>query len=239
MAQNGRRHPVSDCRNCDSPLPADARFCPACGQSVRDFSRPWAAVLRELLDELFDVDGRMFVSLKHLLARPGHLSHEFNRGRRKAFTPPLRMYLVISLLFFLVLPSIIPEVPGQLESHRVSVDLYSKGLFVLLPVFALLLKLFYRDAFYFAHLVFTTYLFSFMFIVFGLLMATESWADRYLAVLLLQLVLLAWTLFYFFAALRTNFGGTWARNTLKGLGVLFLFMPILASVIEFASHVRP
>ena len=138
----------------------------------------------------------------------------------------------------MVLPSIIPPAPGQLDSHRVSVDLYSKGLFVLLPVFALLLKAFYRDAFYLAHLVFTLYLFSFLFIVFGLLMATETWADRYLAVLVLQLLLFGWLLYYFVAALRANFGGGWGRSALKGLGLLLIFTPLLAATIETASHLE-
>lgn len=225
------------CKNCSNSLPAEARFCPACGQSLRELSRPWAEVFRELLDELFDFDGRMFTSLQCLLMRPGFLSFEYNRGRRRAYTPPLRMYLLISVAFFFVLPSIVPEVPGQLAEHKVSVDLYSKGLFVLLPVFALMLKLFYRNVFYLSHLVFTLYLFSFMFIVFGMMMALEPFADQYLLPLILQFVLLFWMLFYFVASLRTGFGGSWPMSAIKALGLLILFVPTLATVIELASHI--
>ena len=225
------------CKNCSETLPTEARFCPVCGQSVRELSRPWAEVFRELLDELFDFDGRMFTSLQYLITRPGFLSLEYNRGRRRAYTPPLRMYLVISLAFFFVLPSIVPEVPGQVAEHTVSVDLYSKGLFVLLPLFALLLKLFYRKVFYLSQLVFTLYLFSFMFIVFGALMALEPYADHYLLPLLLQFALLFWILFYFVVSLRTGFGGSWSMSAIKGLGLLILFVPTLASVIELASHI--
>lgn len=225
------------CKNCSKTLPAEARFCPACGQSVRELSRPWAEVFRELLDELFDFDGRMFISLQYLFTRPGFLSLEYNRGRRRAYTPPLRMYLVISLAFFFVLPSIMPEAPGQVAEHKVSVDLYSKGLFVLLPVFALLLKLFYRRGFYLQHLVFTLYLFSFMFIVFGMMMALETYADHYLLPLVVQLLLFFWILFYFVVSLRSGFGGSWPVTAAKGLGLLMLFSPILAMTIEAASHV--
>jgi hypothetical protein len=228
---------LSDCKNCSQALPPSANFCPACGQSVRVLSRPWTEVLRELLDELFDFDGRMFVSLQLLLTRPGLLASEYNRGRRKTYTPPLRMYIVISLAFFFLLPSIIPEASGQASGHQVSVDLYSKGMFLLLPVFALLLKLFYRNTFYLSHLVFTTYLFSFMFVMFGVMFAIESLADRYLAVMLLQILVLFWMLFYFFAALRSCFGGSWPRSIAKGFGMLVLFVPILATEIELASHV--
>jgi hypothetical protein len=226
------------CKNCSKTLPTEARFCPACGQSVRELSRPWAEVFRELLDELFDFDGRMFTSLQYLITRPGFLSLEYNRGRRRAYTPPLRMYLVISLAFFFVLPSIVPEVPGQVAEHKVSVDLYSKGLFVLLPVFALLLKLFYRKTFFLSHLVFTLYLFSFMYIVYGTMMALEPYADQNLLALVLQFVLMFWILFYFVVSLRTSFGGNWGISALKGFGLVMLFVPILTMVIEFASYIE-
>lgn len=201
-------------------------------------TRPWIEVARELADELFDFDGRMFVSLQLLLTKPGFLSHEYNRGRRKAYTPPIRMYLVISLLFFFILPSILPETPDLPPEHKLSVEMYSRGMFVLLPVFAFLSKLFYRKDFYLSHLVFSTYLFSFMFVVFGLLLALEPHADRYLAFVLLQTVLLLWMLAYLFAALRRCFGGNWGVTLLKGLGLLLAFLPILGMTIEFASHVE-
>lgn len=229
---------MSNCKNCTETLPESAKFCPACGQSVRLLTRPWLEVMRELIEELFDLDGRMFVSLQLLLAKPGFLSHEYNRGRRKAYTPPIRMYVVISLLFFFILPSILPESPGLPPEHELSVELYSRGMFVLLPVFAFLSKLFYRKDFYLSHLVFSTYLFSFMFIVFGALLAIEPYADRYVFFVLLQVVLLLWMLTYLFGSLRRCFGGSWVMSILKGLGMLLAFLPILGMTIEFASHVK-
>lgn len=217
-------------------MPEAARYCPACGQSILELQRPWTEVLRELLEELLDFDSRMFVSAQLLMTRPGFLAHEYIRGRRKTYTPPLRMYLVISVVFFLVLPSIIPEVPGQVTENKLSVDLYSRGIFVSLPIYALLLKLFYRKAFLLSHLVFTVYLFSFMFVVFGFLLALETLADQYLALMLLQVVLLLWMVIYFIVALRHCFGGGWVLTTLKALGLLLVFSSILAVVIEAASH---
>jgi len=224
------------CSNCSETLPAGARYCPACGQSLIELSRPWTELARELLEELFDFDGRMFISMKLLLTRPGFLAHEYIRGRRRTYTPPLRMYLVVSLVFFFVLPSIILDAPGQAPEHRVSVELYSKGMFVLLPVFALILKMFYRRAFYLSHLVFTTYLFSFMYILFGALMALEPAADQYLVIMLFQVVLLLWMLYYFFSSLQTCFDGKLGMTMLKGLSLLLLFSSILAMAIEGASH---
>jgi len=217
-------------------MPDGARYCPACGQSARVFTRPWMGVFRELLSELFDLDGRMLTSLRLLFTQPGRLSLEYNQGRRVAHTSPLRMYLLISLLFFLVLPMILPEIPVQNPEHQFSVELYSKGLFLLLPVYALLLKLFYPKSYFLTHLVFTTYLFSAMFIVFAIMLSIEIAADLYLAAMLIQVSLLLYMAAYFVIALRVCYRESWPKSILKGFGLLVIFLPLLAGSIEFASH---
>ena len=132
----------TNCANCNGPLPGQAIYCPVCGQSVKEITRPWRDAVRELLTELFDFDGRMLISLRFLLTRPGFLSYEYINGRRVSYTSPIRMYLVISLAFFFVLPVILPDVTVTSPSREVSVDLLSQAMFLLLPLFALLLKIF-------------------------------------------------------------------------------------------------
>jgi hypothetical protein len=224
------------CRNCATALPETARYCSACGQSTRIFRRPWLQVFREVLDELFDLDGRMLVSFRLLLTRPGELARDYNAGRRAAHTSPVRMYLLISVLFFLVLPAILPPAPEGLPEHQFSMDLYSRGMFLLLPIYALILKLFYRRHFYLEHLVFTAYLFSAMFIAFGIMMAIEEASNRYLAVMGVQFVILIYALWYLTASLRVCYGGGWGKSALKVLGILLLFLPVLGGSIEIASH---
>ena len=227
---------MSDCLNCQRPLAEDDRYCPACGQSRKVLRRPWLRALRELLDELFDFDGRMLASLRLLLARPGVLPRDYNAGRRVAHTSPVRMYLLVSLAFFLVLPAILPPTPDNQPEHSFSVDLYSRGMFLLLPVYALLLKLFYRGHYYLEHLVYTAYLFSAMFIALGLMMAIEAPSDRWRTVMALQFVLLAYVLWYLVGSLRVCYGEGWGRSALKTLGILLLFLPVLGASIELASH---
>ena len=228
----------SACSNCSEDLPEKADFCPACGQSIKVIARPWGEVFGELLTELFDFDGRMILSVRYLLTRPGFLSFEYINGRRLSYTSPIRLYLVISLVFFFVLPLMLPEprVPGP--GHEVSVDLYSQAMFVLLPVFALLLKMFYRKVFYLAHIVFTIHLFSAMFIVFAAILSIEGLADQYILLLLAQLVLLVYMLAYLAIALHVTYRDKWLKSTLKGLGLLLLFLPMIAGAIELASHIR-
>lgn len=226
------------CTNCARLLPGHAEFCPACGQSIKTINRPWREVLGELVVELFDFDGRMLRSLRYLLTRPGFLSYEYVNGRRFSYTSPVRMYLLISLVFFFVLPLILPESAVSNPDHQVSVDQYSQAMFVLLPIFALLLKLLYRKPFYLEHLVFTAHLFSAMFIVFALIMSMEVQADFYISVLLVQLVLLIYVLAYLVIALRVTYQDNWFRTSLKSLALTMLFLPIISGAIELVSHVR-
>jgi RNA polymerase subunit RPABC4/transcription elongation factor Spt4 len=227
---------VTSCKNCEKRLPDRAKFCPSCGQSVRQVSRPWMDFTRETLPELVDIDGRALRSLRLLQTRPGFLSREYIDGRRVSYTSPVRMYLVISLVFFFVLPLILPEADSASSSREVAVDLYSQAMFLLLPVFALLLKLFFRRAYYLDHLVFTVHLFSALYFVFGVMLAFETLADRYLAFLFLQVLMLVYMVGYFIVALHTFYRQSWFKSALKFLGLLLVFLPLMGFVIELASH---
>jgi hypothetical protein len=135
-----------------------------------------------------------------------------------------------------VLPLILPNAPAVSPGHEISVDLYSKGMFLLLPIFALLLKVFYRRSFFIDHLVFTVHLFSAMFIVFAILLSIETLADRYLLVMLVQVIFLIYMLAYFVIALHTFYRESWPKTILKFLALQLIFLPILAITIELASH---
>jgi Protein of unknown function (DUF3667) len=88
--------PARACPNCDTPLALEPppRYCPQCGQIVRPLA-PRAFVC--------DAAGRYTRSLVALVAHPGQLTNEFIAGRRERYLPPLRMYLLASFLFFLLI----------------------------------------------------------------------------------------------------------------------------------------
>lgn len=91
---------ASNCANCHQPL--SGRYCSACGQRYE----PHVHSLREFLSEAAEVithaDSRLWRTLSPLLFRPGFLTQEFFRGRRARYLPPFRLYIVASLIFFLV-----------------------------------------------------------------------------------------------------------------------------------------
>ncbi len=94
---------ISDyvCRNCGADLTGE--FCANCGQEDKEVRRPFLYFLREMLRVTLDLDGRAYRTIYYLMVRPGFLTREFFSGRRVAYTPPLRLFLIISIGFFLMI----------------------------------------------------------------------------------------------------------------------------------------
>jgi hypothetical protein len=91
----------SSCLNCGEPM--QGSFCARCGQLEREVRRPVLYFLKELIRVLFELDGRAYRTLYYLLTRPGFLTREYFDGRRQRYTPPLRLFLVISIALFLLI----------------------------------------------------------------------------------------------------------------------------------------
>ncbi|HVZ21717.1 MAG TPA: DUF3667 domain-containing protein [Vicinamibacterales bacterium] len=91
---------VTECLNCGSLLAGP--FCPQCGQKAAAADPTFHDFLHEATHELLHVDGTMARSIRLLFTRPGFLTTEHNAGRRVSYTPPLRLYLTFSLIFFVL-----------------------------------------------------------------------------------------------------------------------------------------
>ena len=89
------------CLNCNTPLKGP--YCYECGQPERHFIRFFPRVLWDMINEAFDLDSKIFRTVLPLMFKPGRLTMEYIAGRRAHYINPLRMYIVISLVFFLVL----------------------------------------------------------------------------------------------------------------------------------------
>ncbi len=95
------------CANCGSAL--DGQYCAACGQRHEPHLHTVAHFAAEALESISHADSRLWKTLWYLLCRPGFLTREFFAGKRVRYLPPFRLYLVISVVFFLSLGS--PEGP--------------------------------------------------------------------------------------------------------------------------------
>jgi hypothetical protein len=94
------RPPGSPCFNCGTALAGP--WCYACGQLGEDYHRATHHLVWELLEGLFHADGRLWHTLPRLLFRPAALTRDYLAGKRASQVPPLRVFLVVLLLLFLI-----------------------------------------------------------------------------------------------------------------------------------------
>jgi hypothetical protein len=88
-----------NCRNCGAVLAG--RFCSNCGQGADVHMPSTRELVHEVLEGLTHSDSRLWITLKCLWFKPGKLTQEFVAGRRAAYLPPFRLYLILSVAFFL------------------------------------------------------------------------------------------------------------------------------------------
>ena len=87
------------CENCAAAV--SGRYCPACGQRLEPPVHSLWHFAQTATEDLTHADSRVWRTLGALLLRPGYLTREFLAGRRARYLPPVRLYLVISVVFFL------------------------------------------------------------------------------------------------------------------------------------------
>jgi hypothetical protein len=283
---------TSACLNCGAPLAG--AFCADCGQ--RDIP-PYPSVRELIVDaaaEFSGWDGRLATSLRDLILRPGTLTREFLEGRRVRYISPLRLYLMASLVYFLLAAGA-PDIKlgsgdktaflgiqvGATTTHRKPaasgpervantaresiekqevldpadkaaalqdigrapavlqpllkraiedprglkrrlVETMPRMLFVLLPIFAGILALFYRGRNYPEHLYFAIHLHAFIFLALLVGQLTKYTRIPVLAACA-SLVALVWIPIYATIAFRRVYGGSLSRTLAKevAIGVIY------------------
>ena len=240
---------MSQCRNCQAKL--ENAYCSTCGQQDIDLERPILGLIGDVVKETFEIDGRAAVTIKTLFRHPGKLTSEFLAGRRRTYTSPLRLYLVISISFFVLVawlassgillnPGQDPTFDAAVQAGFLSDDL-PRLMFVLLPIFAVLVKMVYFKRLYFDHLIFSLHLHSAAYIVFtlmfvfALMLPLEEPDSRYLALMTIETLGLTGFLAYFVIAIRRVYQSSWLMVVCKSAVVLFAYMVVVSIAIESTS----
>jgi hypothetical protein len=278
---------AASCLNCGQPLAG--AFCSNCGQRAAPPHPKVSELAGDAFAELSGWDGKFIDTFRLLLTKPGELTRRFIEGQRVRFIAPVRLYLTLSLVYFVVAagaPTLrrssadveagpvrigfgAPKNSGPDQAARATRDARAgvltpaerdsalkqvahaprfvrpilqrsiddpegikrgmlenlpRVLFVLLPVFAGFLALFYRRRHFPEHLYFAIHLHAFAFLV--LLIANLASYTHlfplYAAIAALAQVSLP---VYMFFALRRVYGGSVWLTLVKelGVGVLYSF----------------
>ena len=236
-----------NCLNCGAALRGP--FCHACGQKATAKHLKLHDFVHDAMHEFLHLDGKIWRTLKLLVAKPGMLTLEFIEGRRAQYITPLRLYLTFSVLFF----ALAALIPGAQESmirtkapqtaanpaeaqhqademqHAIMTNL-PRAMFVLMPAFGALTWLFYRrqQPFYIAHLYYSVHFHAFVFLTLtiAMLLGIMGRPGRLLG----GIVFLA-NFPYHYIALRRVFGCSRPATLTKGTAIGILYWLLIAAAM--------
>jgi len=126
------------------------------------------------------------------------------------------------------------EADAASQAQFLSNDL-PKMMFVLLPVFALLVKAIFWQRLYFDHLIFAIHLHSAAYVILALMLPLEEIAGKHWVPMALQMIVLGYFLSYIVISVRRVYDASWLVSSAKSLAVLSGYMVIVSIVIEETS----
>lgn len=244
------------CLNCGAELAG--RWCAQCGQRAATPRPTLHGLLHEATHELAHLDGKIIRTVSLLLFKPGALTVEFLEGKRVRSVTPIRIYLLCSLLFFGTL-SLLPTRKMNVKVTRGDAQLvqaaekvqkdpslltnalqsaFPKAMFILMPLFALIVIAFYwrAEKMYVPHFYFAVHYHAFAFVVLAIFEALSP--IRFLAMRIFRLTLLLLLFVYLGIALRRVYGGKrWltAAKTVAILGIYCAFVLVAMGVIALLT----
>ena len=109
---------ASNCLNCGSALARGGHFCSRCGQRAAPPHPRLSELAGDAFAELSGWDGKFVETFRLLVLKPGELTRRFIEGQRARFIAPVRLYLTLSVVYFLVAASV-PAI-GTATPNRVT-----------------------------------------------------------------------------------------------------------------------
>lgn len=218
------------------------RFCPYCGQEHKEKVVHFKQFIFDFLGDYFTFDSLIIRSVKPLLFKPGFLTNEFLAGKRVKYIPPMRMFIFISILFFLILGPLDQTMDVEKAEEAEFLDTFfsvwfPRLFFLLLPLFALFLYMLFRKPgrFYLTHFIFSVHLHTFIFVLLTVMVILIDY------IFPSSVFLSQWSFFitvfvlevYLLMALRSVYGQKWATTFFKL--VLLNILHIISAMIIFSS----
>ncbi len=101
-SSNAQNEGATVCSNCGARV--TGAYCSQCGQSRKSLLHPATELFKDIVDSAISWDGRFLSTFRDLYLRPGAVARRYMDGERAKFAPPFRLYVVISILFFILIP---------------------------------------------------------------------------------------------------------------------------------------
>jgi hypothetical protein len=96
----GKYRAEHNCLNCGHHV--EEHYCTHCGQENIDVREDALHMLTHAVADYFHFESKFFGTIEPLLLKPGVLTREYVSGKRVSFIHPIRLYIFISIVFFIV-----------------------------------------------------------------------------------------------------------------------------------------
>ncbi|MGV3545890.1 MAG: DUF3667 domain-containing protein [Pedobacter sp.] len=90
-----------NCLNCGHHV--EETYCPHCGQENIELKEDAWHMITHAIADYFHFEHKFFGTIKPLLFKPGKLTVEYVAGKRASFLHPIKLYIFISIVFFIVI----------------------------------------------------------------------------------------------------------------------------------------
>jgi hypothetical protein len=114
------------CLNCDSGLTGP--FCSECGQRAVPPHPRVSELAGDAFAEFSGWDGKFAGTIRLLVRRPGELTRQFIAGRRVRYISPVRLYLALSFVYFVLAGAVPEKMPtaGDVDAGIINISAGSK-----------------------------------------------------------------------------------------------------------------
>jgi hypothetical protein len=76
-------------------------YCPGCGErQLRERDLTLRGIFNQLVRAFVKIDGRVILSFRYLVSRPGFLTVAYLQGQRKPYLGPVPLFLIANAMFF-------------------------------------------------------------------------------------------------------------------------------------------
>jgi hypothetical protein len=89
------------CLNCRHVV--ENRFCPNCGQENIDTRKSFYHLFVHFFEDLTHYENAFWRTIKNLIIKPASLTKEYLSGKRMSYLAPVRLYIFISFVTFLII----------------------------------------------------------------------------------------------------------------------------------------
>ncbi|ALL05869.1 hypothetical protein AQ505_10395 [Pedobacter sp. PACM 27299] len=97
---SGKYRKEKNCLNCGHQV--EAHFCSYCGQENIVVKEDALHMVVHAVSDYFHFESKFFGTIKPLLLQPGLLTQKYVEGKRASYLHPIKLYIFISIVFFLV-----------------------------------------------------------------------------------------------------------------------------------------